>query len=178
MMALLRSEILRFRSRSLVAVVVVGGVLLIGVGLGLAMIGSQKPTALETHQSQIQLDRCPVDPSATSFQPDSQSYGLYGYVDYRCFEQFRSAEFAPSGYSPAYGSDPAPHPHGPAREPGRTGGRRGFPGFRCRRLHHGRLAAGRRRLPGKRNLTALDTISSIPAIVCRGLPPAATVRNE
>jgi len=94
MIALLRSEFLRFRSRSLVAGVLVGGLLLIAVGLVLGGSLSRKPTTLELTQSRIGLAQCPE--RLNSIEEGGSGYGVINdYVDYRCLQDFRSQGFAP-----------------------------------------------------------------------------------
>ncbi len=99
MNGLIRSEILRFRSRTLVAVVVVGGLLLIGVGLGLVAWISEPPTAEEVLIAQFELDSCPQEVRDADRALAGRTGVYYDYIDFvddRCFSQYRSLEFAPS----------------------------------------------------------------------------------
>lgn len=105
MNGLIRSEILRFRSRSLVAVVIVGGLLLIGVGSATALIFSRPPEPREVQIAQYQLSRCPqeariANESNDAFIANGNYYGAQEFVDYRCFDPVRSLAFAPTDSLP------------------------------------------------------------------------------
>jgi len=114
MINLLRSEILRFRSRSLVAAVLVGGSLLIVVGLVIACLLETKPTALDESYARPDLSMCPQDLHPVVPPKGYTSYALdWGYGDffdggyyygghsegyhYGCYDEFRSLTIVPSG---------------------------------------------------------------------------------
>ncbi|HJX08851.1 MAG TPA: hypothetical protein VJ736_12365 [Actinomycetota bacterium] len=72
-MRLLRSEFLRARSRRLLPMVIIGGLIAIVVGLGIAAFYAQKPTQAEIAQAQVShqknVERCEQKVDATQLPP-------------------------------------------------------------------------------------------------------------
>ena len=111
MIALWRSEILRFRSRSLVAAVVTGGIIMITVVAVTAGFLSTKPTARQEALANRVLNSCPRDlrPVVDRIRNGGGGFAYYyyygGFSDSgdtygECYDPFRSVAFAPQGTLP------------------------------------------------------------------------------